>query len=187
MLDLSLLELSLYEAYLEEHAKYDELRGFTLELSLQFTNEHAAVPANGLRARLTFPGKEQGILITHPDDFPDEPKAPSRPSVPKPTNLFAGIDPSLYTSRFPRINPNIADFRPRGNISGPEITEGSQVLTYEIDELLHDMKETPDENVLMTFGRSGSWQVPFTLHARNLPNPRSGVIEIVATGPPAPA
>lgn len=68
---------------------------------------------------------------------------------------------------------------PPGNVSGPEIGRGSVLVTYTVQELLHNTIETTeDEPIVLSFLRPRKWTVPYEVHARNLPVPRKGTFTI---------
>lgn len=75
--------------------------------------------------------------------------------------------------------PNI---RPPGNVSSPSVTDGSQLLTYDIQEVLHNVVETTrGSEAYLIVKEPGTWVIPWEIHARNLPTPRKGNLRITAT------
>jgi hypothetical protein len=174
--------LSELRQYLTEKQTYDEFWSISRPLLLAFTNDRGGAPADGVLVRLHFPDPEQGLVVQDASDLPDEPDVPSRPAPPKGRSF---LDDLLY-------RPSLSDFlghglgalgriAPPGNVSGPDFEQGSVLVKYKIDEILHNVPEdNRNESLVVTFQKPGTWEIPYEIHARNLQAHRTGRLMVDA-------
>jgi hypothetical protein len=72
------------------------------------------------------------------------------------------------------------DITPQGNVSPPTIRPGSTIVEFSVTEVLHNLDDdTRDHALVLLFNRSGTWTVPYQVHARNLRQPKSGALTMV--------
>lgn len=186
-------------AYLDQYRDYllvaDRHKSFwakTTVLILALRNERAQVPADGVRVILRFP-EGQGLHVLHIDEAPEEDvEAPVPPSPPQPRAWYEDLLKAQY-----RWIPDLSGLRQQalggmsaidvaGNVSGPLIRRGSIIVEYQVGEILHNLPEdTRDEPILLQFDRTGRWEVPYEIHARNLPQPRRGQFVVDANHAPS--
>lgn len=184
-------DLGRYEREVEEHLKkyrdYLEMKELwetfwrrSYVTVLGFSNDQAGVPASGIKAQIHFPVEDEGMRVMRLTELPERrPTEPKRPDPPRPDTTLGlgGLDVSRFTHAMPHID--FPDVRPPGNVSGPEIGPGSVLVTYTVQELLHNTVETTeDEPIVLSFLRPGKWTIPYEIHARNLPVPKKGTFTI---------
>lgn len=179
-----------FKSHLQELRKYRALVNRSREIVFALTNERAGAPVEGLIAQVHFPDKDQ-FEIMEAEDFPDEPDAPSSPTPPQPASRSSFLDtlvsPQFVSAPLPLINQDMGGLAPPGNVSGPRFKKGSVIVEYEVDEVLHNLMETTsDSSLVAVFHQPGVWRIPYEIHARNLPEPRKGVlvIEVREAGKP---
>jgi hypothetical protein len=57
--------------------------------------------------------------------------------------------------------------------------EESDIPEFSVKEVLHNLYEdTRDHPLVLLFNRAGTWIVPYEVHARNLPKPKSGTLTL---------
>lgn len=178
-----------YREYLELKELWDNFWRRSYVTVVGFTNDKAGVPASGIKVAVHFPEDDEGMRILRLADLPEQPGEPERPAPPKPDTTFGlgGFNLSRFTPTVPRIDfPNIS---PPGNVSGPEIGRGSVLVSYTVQELLHNTLETTEEDpIVVSFLRPGEWTIPYEVHARNLPVPKKSTFMIeVLENPEAPS
>jgi hypothetical protein len=148
--------LDAYRTHLEWAEVWDTFWRRSYVTVIGFNNEKAGVPASGIKVAIHFPEEEEGIRIFPLDELPDPPVEPERPAPPKPDASFglAGVRLPDITSRLHRVD--LPDVRRPGNVSGPEIGRGSVLVTYTVQELLHNTIETTeDDPIVLSFLRPG--------------------------------
>jgi len=177
--------LERYEEYLKERHLAEAFWARSRELVFAFTNERAGVPAEGFRAVIHIPTDDDLHVIERPEapDLGDPPKAPPPP---RPQSLFdfgGLVPPSLY--RMPDLDRSLGalrDITPPGNVSPPTIRPGSTIVEFSVTEVLHNLHDdTRDHPLVLLFNRSGTWTVSYEVHARNLPQPKSGTLTLVVS------
>lgn len=183
------VHLRKYGDYLERKALWDSIWRRSYVTVLVFENNRAGVPASGVRVQLHFPEEEEGVRVFSYRDMPDPPAEPEAPTPPKPADLSRLVlAPSLYRPPIPSMpSVDLSAIERRGNVSGPRFGKGSVLVTYEVEELLHNTVESTEHDPLVvSFLRAGTWEVPYEIHARNLPSPVRGklVIEAALTDEP---
>ena len=168
-----------YEVYLKYVAKWEDIARRARTIVLSFSNTRAGVPAEGVRAVLRFPDSSEGLLVVTPDDIPQRPKKPTRPKVPQPQRVgdFSGLMRPPVLPTMPSVDPHISNLGP-SNVSGPRLSEGLQLLEYEIGELLHNFTETTKGDPAVLIFTNDVWTVPYEVHARNLLKPKQGTLRI---------
>lgn len=170
--------LKQFQEHLEMKSIWDSFWRRSYVAVFALTNDKAGVPASGIKMSIHFPEEEEGIRIFRLEDLPDRPVEPNRPTPPRPAGVLG------YDFRIPNFAPpisrsNFPDLRPPGNVSGPEIGKGSVLVSYTVQELLHNTIETTeDDPVVISFLQPGKWTVPYEVHARNLPTPKKGTLTI---------
>lgn len=171
-----------YEAFLKHRRAIEVLRARSAQMVLAFTNERAGMPAEGVRAVIQFP-TDDSFRVWDPSDIPEPPEARNPPTPPRRRSFFEYPSitlPSLID--LPGIDRSLGSLRnvqPQGNVSPPTIREGSTIVEFSVKEVLHNLHEdTRDHPLVLQFNRAGSWTVPYELHARNLPQPRSGMLTL---------
>jgi len=76
----------------------------------------------------------------------------------------------------------LRDIRPPGNVSPPTIRPGSTIVEFSVTEVMHNLHDdTRDDPLVLLFNRPGTWTVPYQVHARNLPQPKSGMLTLVVS------
>lgn len=170
-----------FREYLEMNALWESFWRRSYIAVFGVTNDKAGVPASGIKIAVHFPEQSEGIRVLRLADLPDRPVEPERPSPPRPDATFGlGMDLSRLTPPVPHID--FPDIRRPGNVSGPEIGNGSVLVTYTVQELLHNTIETTeDDPIVISFLQPGKWTIPYEIHARNLPTPESGTLTIEVT------
>jgi hypothetical protein len=179
------------ERYLVEFEKF--LRGrYVLgafwarskRLIFAFTNERAGVPAEGVRVLIHVPtGSDLKLLES--TEVPDSVEPPRPPTPPRPQSILDAYRvPSIAQSMIPSMNQSLGKLgtvRPQGNVSPPTIRKGSTVVEFSVSEVLHNLYEDSREDPLvLMFNSAGSWDVPYEIHARNLPQPVKGTLKLKA-------
>lgn len=168
--------------FLRDRYLLDAFWARSRRLIFAFTNERAGVPAEGVRVVIRVPTGED-LKLLEPTEIPDSVDPPKPPKPPRPQSI-------LDTFRVPSLIPSISQslgklstVRPQGNVSPPTIRKGSTVVEFSVSEVLHNLYEDSRENPLvLVFNSSGSWEVPYEIHARNLPQPVGGTLKIRAQG-----
>lgn len=177
--------------YLVEYAKYVERKSVienfwsrARTLLLAFTNDKGGAPADGVLVRLHFP-EGPGLRVFEASALPQDEEAPVAPSPPSPRSVldaFAPLGRIDYASLGSwRGIPSLPNVRVQSNVSGPKFGKGSIRVEYQIEEILHNVPESnKDDALVVFFERSGRWEVPYEVHARNLQVPRTGKLLIEA-------
>lgn len=177
--------LSEYATFLKHRRAIEVLRARSAQLVLAFTNERAGVPAEGVRAVIRFP-TDDGFRVWNPSDIPEPPDAPEPPTPPRPRSLLDHPPISLPTLlNLPALDRSLGslrDVQPQGNVSPPTIREGSTIVEFSVTEVLHNLHEdTREHPLVLQFNRAGTWTVPYEVHARNLPQPKTGTVTLVVS------
>ena len=177
--------LGTYEARLRDKRAFDAVMARSREVIFAFTNDRAGVPADSVRAIIHVP---DGVRVIEREDVPEDPRMPRRPKPPRAHSMFSaieamtrGLDAASLDLR-PMIRPTPIIGRPR-NVSGPTIRSGSSTeILFTVGEILHNMHVDSHENpVVFVFPRSGTWVLPYEVHARNLPTLKRGELTITTT------
>ncbi|MDP9227356.1 MAG: hypothetical protein M3P18_26620 [Actinomycetota bacterium] len=147
-----------------------------------FTNERAGVPAEGVRAIIRVP-TDADLHVIKESEIPEVGDPPKAPTPPQPRSLF-DYSSILPITRFqtPGLDLSLGalrDVQPGGNVSPPIIRDGSTIVEFSVNEILHNLHEdTRDYPMVLLFNRTGTWTVPYELHARNLPRPKKGTLTL---------
>lgn len=146
----------------------------------------------------TVPAEDVTVLIDFPDEFSfpfeaedqhyvwvsqEEPQQPSRPSLFKPSALEVFQNPRSFP-----VLPNFFDVDAKpvigpSDVSGPSIRpKNSTEVSYEIRSVMHNFEIALDAVGFFVKEQAigHSWELPYSIHAANLPQPIEGslVIEV---------
>ncbi len=174
-----------YEEYLRDRRVTDVFWARSRELVFAFTNERAGVPAEGVRAVIHIP-TDDDLHVVEMDDVPETrnpPEVPSPPHPPSFLDLPGLMPPNLY--RMPDLSQSLGALRnikPPGNVSPPTIRPGSTIVEFSVTEVLHNLHDdTRDHPLVLLFNRPGTWTASYQVHARNLPQPKSGMLTLIVS------
>ena len=177
--------LDRYESYLKDHYLAESFWARSRQLVFAFTNQRAGVPAEGVRAVIRIP-TDNDLHVMDKEEVPEVDDAPKAPTPPRPRSLLdfgPVVSPSLL--RMPNLDQplgGLRDVRPPGNVSPPTIRPGSTIIEFSVKEILHNLHEdTREHPLVLLFNRPGTWTISYEVHARNLPQPKSGTLSVVVS------
>ena len=183
--------LDLYRHYLMTSYNYDVQ-------SARFRSVSFAVQNSGM-----IPAEDITVIIHFPDEFyflsseedigwfdEERPTPPKRPTPFKSFMGLTGLDSiSHLASPYNWGPPSISG---PSNTSGPFIKpKNSTEVSYEVTKLIHNMTETdldPAEFFVKEEAIGHSWELKYSLHAGNLPEPVNGslILEVRLADPQQP-
>ncbi len=173
------------DAYLERYRQYlVDMYNYELYVA-RFRSVRFAIQNSG-----KVPAENIVLIIHFPDAFyfrsleerllerPEErPKPPKRPMLFEPLFNIPAYLSQLSPSTLSGLMPPVVDIGP-SNVRGPFIKpENSTEVNYEVGKVLHNFIEVGLEEVqfFLTDEAIGhSWELKYSIHAANLPEPAEG-------------
>lgn len=160
------------EAWLRAYESYRQDTDLFFGLLLRFENR-GRVPARGVRVVLRFPDG-----FTHAEDDSIIDKPPRRPSFARRRVGLSALDRALLAPDYSKMlidSPFIPGAR---NVSGPYYRDGSLIVEFDIETLLHGPPEDSDEAIMLTIESDGEFTIPWEMHAENLGEPAQGELKL---------
>jgi hypothetical protein len=171
--------LKKFEEYLKNKRLIEAFWARSRTVVLAFTNARAGVPAEGIRVEIHIP-TDDDLEVRELSEIPEVGDPPKPPTPPRRMSLQEQF---LSRATMPDLTSlgRSNTLKPPGNVSPPTFRPGSAVVEYTVDEILHNTQDdTRDNPIVLTFRRPGTWTASYMIHARNLPEPKSGKLTLFA-------
>ena len=159
--------------WLDEYLEWNRSMEKLFVTHLQFENR-GRVPADNLVVQLNFPDS-----FASWEDPPDRPERPKAPRFKRRTyaDMFGMPDLGLRTALMPQVQmPYLPSIE--GNVSSPRYRDGSVIVEFEIDKLLHGIPENTEEPAILSAAEDGEFRIPWQIHAENLQEPARGELQL---------
>jgi hypothetical protein len=176
-------------SWVSDYEAWRKLTWETIRFRLLFENSGRVV-CEGLRTDVYFPDP----FDEAEEDGPSLDPPPEPPCFRRRSPMEMALGNHLTAARYRDIISPVS--LPRGltdslsqrNVSSPRYRKGSVHLEITIKKLLHGLPEQSDE-IVVRAPEDGSFKVPWTIWAENLPEPARGELQIELTttgrgGPP---